>query len=89
MSFVAPQVQQVPNSLPVQVDLETAQIEVICPNCKNKIIVQANLNKAQPIEKEAIAFPLNNKLRCPNCQNEINITNIRQQIEAQSRKKIV
>ena len=89
MSFIAPQVQQVPNSLLVQVDLETAQIEVICPNCKNKINLQANLDKTQPIEKEAIAFPINNKLKCPHCQTEINVTNIRQQIEAQSRKKVV
>lgn len=89
MSFAAPQVQQIPNSLPVQVDLETAQIEVDCPNCKNKINVQANLNKAQPIESGAITFPQDNKLKCPNCRTEINVINIRQQIEAQSRKKIV
>lgn len=87
--FVVPQVQQVPGSLPVQVDLETAQIDVDCPNCKNKITVQANLNKAQPIEKGAIAFPQDNKLKCPNCAAEINVINIRQQIEAQSGKKIV
>lgn len=89
MSSVAPQAQQVLNSLPEQVDLETAQIEVVCPNCKNKINIQANLSKGQSVEKGVIPFPHNDKLICPNCQTEINLTNIRQQIEAQSGKKIV
>ena len=68
---------------------EVANLIVDCPKCYSKVNVQANLGKPNPIQPGAVAFPANNKLKCPNCPNEVDLTQARQQIETQSGKKIV
>jgi len=41
-----------------------------------------------PIEEGNIQFPENNIVKCPNCKTEIDLTDTRRQIEAQTGKKI-
>jgi len=84
--FAIPPGQQIP----VGEQKKVAEINFECPKCKEKILIQANLEKNIPLKKNYISYPLNNDgLKCPNCGAESNISNIRLQIEAQSGKKIV
>jgi predicted RNA-binding Zn-ribbon protein involved in translation (DUF1610 family) len=69
---------------------EVAEINFECPKCKEKSLIQANLEKNIPLRKDRIPYPVDNDvLKCPNCGAESNISNIRLQIEAQSGKKII
>ena len=69
---------------------EVAEINFECPKCKEKYLIQANLEKNIPLKKDCIPYPIDNDVfKCPNCGSESNISNIRLQIEAQSGKKIV
>ncbi|MCK4817125.1 hypothetical protein KA005_15250 [bacterium] len=69
---------------------EVAEINFECLKCKEKFLIQANLEKTIPLKKDRIPYPIDNDvLKCPNCGAESNINNIRLQIEAQSGKKIV
>ena len=68
---------------------KVAEINFECPKCKEKFLIQANLEKNIPLKKDLIPYPIDNDvLKCPNCGAESNINNIRLQIEAQSGKKI-
>ena len=61
-----------------------------CPKCKEKLLIQANLEKNTPLRKDYIPYPVDNDgLKCPNCGAESNISNIRLKIEAQAGKKIL
>ena len=69
---------------------KVAEINFECPKCKEKFLIQANLEKNIPLKKDRVPYPLDNDvLKCLNCGLESNISNIRLQIEAQSGKKIV
>lgn len=69
---------------------EVAEINFECPKCKENFLIQANLEKNIPLEKNHIPYPINNDVfKCPNCGYESNIGKIRLQIEAQSGKKII
>jgi len=68
---------------------DMAQVEVKCPKCQHGTRLQANLGKKQPLQQGSAPFPADNKLRCPNCNLEIDVSNIRKQLEAQSKKPIV
>ncbi len=66
-----------------------AVVKVQCGRCKSEFQIQANLGESRPIQAGAIAFPANNKAICPTCNNEIDLTNIRRQLELQSKRKVV
>lgn len=69
---------------------EVAEINFECPKCKEKFLIQANLEKNIPLRKNRIPYPIDDNIfKCPNCSTESNISNVRLQIEAQSGKKIV
>jgi ClpP class serine protease/predicted RNA-binding Zn-ribbon protein involved in translation (DUF1610 family) len=69
---------------------EVAEISFECPKCKEKLLIQANLEKNIPLKKNNIPYPIDNDvLKCPNCGTESDIRNIRLQIEAQSGGKVV
>lgn len=68
---------------------ELAIVDFQCPKCQNKSRIQANLSKPQPLQKGAIPFPKDNVFICPNCGTQSNLVNLRNQIEAQSKKNIV
>ena len=68
---------------------DTAVLEMPCPQCKNHIKIQANLDKAKPLQDGCLPFPLDNKVKCPKCGTEIDVLNMRRQLEAQTKKRIV
>ena len=82
--FATPQVGPVPKQKP-----NKAEIEFECPNCKTKTKIQANLKKGVPIQKGAVPFPKDNIFICPACNNRIDLSTLRNQIESQSKRKIV
>ncbi len=68
---------------------QVAVVKVKCPKCGTEKEVQANLGVAKPAEAGKILFPADNKYRCPNCQLEIDLGDVRRQIEAQARQRVV
>jgi predicted RNA-binding Zn-ribbon protein involved in translation (DUF1610 family) len=69
---------------------KVADINFECPNCKEKFLIQANLEKNIPLAKDRIPYPIDNDMFiCPNCGYKSNISNIRLQVEAESGKKVV
>ncbi len=94
--FIAPQALQSPmvqvpgGSIPAgPAQAEIGHFDFQCPNCKRPVRLQANLDKAKPLQPGCILFPKNNKLSCPGCKAEIDLSGVRLQIEAQTKKKIV
>jgi len=82
--FATPQVGPAPQQLP-----NMAVIEFECPNCKTKTKIQANLKKGVSIQKGSVPFPKDNIFMCPACNNRNDLSIMRNQIESQSKKKIV
>lgn len=82
--FVIPKIPPTPKQMP-----NVALIEFECPNCKTKAKIQANLKKGVPLQKGATPFPKDNVFVCPACNSRNDLSALRQQIEAQSKKKIV
>jgi len=67
-----------------------AEIDFECPKCKERYLIQANLEKNISLREDRVPYPINDDVfKCPNCGVESNVSNIRLQIEAQSGKKIV
>ncbi|MBN1397696.1 MAG: Clp protease ClpP [Bacteroidetes bacterium] len=64
-------------------------VDVVCNKCKHSSKIQANIGEKQPIEDGCIPFPENNKLNCPSCTIEMDLTDLRRQIESQTKGKIV
>ncbi|MBG9603535.1 Clp protease ClpP [Cytobacillus firmus] len=75
-----PDAQPIPKSIPVQIE---------CGNCSNPMDVQANLGEEQPLEEGYLPFPPNNILKCTKCPIELDITQIRKQIESQTGLPVV
>lgn len=83
--FAVPQVPIVPG--PQQANI--AIIEFECPNCKTKTRIQANMKAGIPIEKNTTPFPKDNIFVCPACKARNDLSTIRNQLESQSKRKIV
>ena len=72
--------QKLPN--PLIVDFE-------CGKCHGKLKMQINFNQRFPCVEGTIPFPRNNLVKCPFCGAESNVLGLRQQLEAQTKRKIV
>jgi hypothetical protein len=66
-----------------------AMIDFGCPKCQNVSRLQANLSKPQPLEAGAIPFPKDNQFVCPKCGTQSSLLDARNQIEAQTKQKII
>jgi hypothetical protein len=66
-----------------------AKIEIVCGNCKNVTTLQANIGKAQPLKPGNLPFPQDNVFRCPKCNTEHNLSDLRRQLEGQSKQPVV
>lgn len=67
---------------PLLVDFE-------CGKCHAKCKIQVNFEQDYPIHPDAVPFPKDNLFRCPSCNAESDLLGLRQQLEAQTHKKIV
>ncbi len=83
-NFVTPQIGPIQQKMANKV-----LIEFECPNCKTKTNIQANLKKDFPIQKDAIPFPKDNIFICPVCKTHNDLRDLKNQIESQTKKKIV
>jgi len=72
-----------------QKKLKNVIVNFECPNCKNQLKIQANLEKGQKLLTDHIPFPKSSKLICPNCKAENDLSDARRQIEAQTKKTIL
>jgi hypothetical protein len=79
--------QGAPTPKPNEIDL--VQVDVECANCKTVTKVQANLKPGIPMQDGAIPFPKDDMFVCPSCQSNINIADLRKQIESQTKKRIL
>ncbi len=84
---LVPGAAQVVAQAVAQADMVVAETE--CPKCKNPLKIQVNFKKGAALRKDALPFPADNKLMCPNCNVEVDLGNLRNQIEVQSKRKVV
>jgi predicted RNA-binding Zn-ribbon protein involved in translation (DUF1610 family) len=76
-----------PAVTPSQANIANAQFT--CPNCAATALIQANLDTPQPLQLGHVAFPADNRFKCPKCGLLTDLTQTRQAIEAQTKKKVV
>jgi hypothetical protein len=70
--------------------VKTAEFNFICPRCESVMNIQANLEQHSELKPDFLPFPIdNNAIQCLNCGLQSNITPLRLQIEALTRKKVV
>lgn len=71
------------------VEAEVAILETRCGKCNVTTRVQANLGESRPLQEGCVPFPPDNKFRCPGCGAEADLSDMRRQIEAQSKKRVI
>jgi hypothetical protein len=80
--------QNIPTTTKQQ-DAKSVIIDITCQRCKTLSKVQGNLEAGQPLQPSTLPFPPDNKLKCPSCDLEIDLSAIKNQIEAQTKKQII
>ena len=78
------QVQKIPSNVKTGI----IEIDLDCGKCHTVTKIQANIGAIQPLKPGNKAFPKNNIFLCA-CGNEINLNEIRQQVETQTKKPII
>lgn len=68
---------------------DIAIVEAQCAKCSTPLKVQANLGTKKPLQEGCLAFPANNRVKCPGCGTEIDLGDTRRQLELQTKKKVV
>jgi ClpP class serine protease len=76
-------------AMPQAKEVQGADITVGCGKCASQVKVHAPFVKGLPVPPGAIPFPVDNRLKCPHCGNELNLSDARRQLEAQTRKTIL
>jgi len=66
-----------------------ADIQWQCPKCGGIVQIQVRFSLNVPMKQGYVPFPANNLLTCPHCGTPSDLTPIRMQIEAQTKKRIV
>jgi len=65
-------------------------VDLSCNACKSSFKIQANFEKGIPIPPGVLSFPTDsNTIKCPTCDKEHNLSQLKTQIESQSKRKIV
>ncbi len=92
MKVIRQQIIAPPNLPPVQQippNADSIDLDVNCGNCGHINKFYAGLGKQPQKHKLGYKrFPTNNKIKCGKCKNEINLIDLRKQIESQSGKKL-
>jgi hypothetical protein len=66
-----------------------ADVNWRCPNCQLEVKIQAKFDPKVPLKPGFIPFPNDNLFTCPQCGTQSNLTPLRMQLEAQSKKKVL
>lgn len=95
LRFVSPNVappmmQGIPNQLPQLPPAAAARADVAV-NCKcgTSSKLQINLNHKQPLQPGSIQFPANDQFICPKCGTVHVLTDLKRQVEAQTKQRVV
>lgn len=89
--FSVPQVQAqtgVPAILPTAAP-SSAQADIVCGKCQTPIRVQAKFDADAPDDGGSVAWPADDKLKCPTCRTEHDLGDARRAIEAQVGRPVV
>jgi hypothetical protein len=71
-------------------NIKTAELDYECPNCKNKFLIQANLEKNMALKPGLIPYPISdNMFVCPKCNLKNNLSSVRLNIEATLGRRFV
>jgi len=70
-------------------NLMAAEINVKCGKCGNEIGVHVPFARGLPVPAGKLPFPADSKIKCSNCGTEHDLSQARQQLEAQTKKTIV
>ena len=84
INISAPQNPPRPAALP-----NPCLVDIECAKCHRTSKLQINFERDFPVQQGAVPFPKNNKFKCPSCNAESDLLGLRQQLEAQTRRKIV
>jgi hypothetical protein len=84
--FISPASPQAP---PLVTQGEVAMIEATCGRCQTKVRIQANLGEERPLQEGCVAFPADNQMPCPSCGNTLDVSEVRRQLEAQTKKPVI
>lgn len=68
---------------------EMALLDGRCAKCGHVTKLQANLQAGFPLQPGAVPFPADNKFKCPSCGNEADLSNVRRQLEMQTKRPIM
>jgi hypothetical protein len=82
--FIAPVVPA-----PAEQPGNVAVIDVRCPRCRAASKVQANLGQQHPLQEGCVPFPKDNQFNCPGCGAPIDLSQVRRQLEMQTKKPVV
>jgi hypothetical protein len=84
-------VQKVPSppAKPMLPQTQSLNIRITCDKCKTPTVMQANFAPNLPLKQGNVPFPQSNILQCPSCKADIDVANIRLQVEGQTGKKVV
>ncbi len=66
-----------------------ARVEIECNKCHAKHIIHGNFISGISLPPDVNPFPADNKFRCTNCGTELDISQLRFQIELQTKRKIL
>jgi len=78
-----------PQQQQFQQNIESADIKIECPQCKNVFQIQANFEPDVPLKQGRIPFPGNNQFECPKCHFIIDVSRIRNDVELKAGKKLI
>ncbi len=67
----------------------SAQANIVCGKCQTPISVQAKFDPTAPDDDASVAWPADNKLKCPTCGTEHDLGNARRALEAQVGRPVV
>jgi hypothetical protein len=68
--------------------MNIAEVEIAC-SCGEVTKVQANLGTKSPLKAGNIQFPPDNIFKCPKCSIPQDLSDLRRQLEAQTKKRVV
>ncbi|MBI5021894.1 MAG: Clp protease ClpP [Ignavibacteriales bacterium] len=69
--------------------VESMDIDINCGNCKTDNHLQINFKNNLALRPGRIIFPRDNQLKCKNCGKESDLGDLRRNVEAQTKQKII
>jgi hypothetical protein len=68
---------------------DIALVELECNKCKTVMKLQANFKAGLAVQAGRVPFPADNKIKCPTCGTDHDLTAMRHQMEAQTKRPVI